>query len=364
TAWALAGHDDQPARTTAVAASVPVQRVVAVALSDDDRLTGVAVLAGTPQGDAQQVMVPSRLLLDVPVAGRIAVAQALVPGPEAPGRAVADALGLRVDATWQLSRSDLVTLVDGVGGVTVDVDVDVTEGARSGSRILVPAGPAQHLTGAQAAAYAVMLGSDEPEAARLARQDHVLTAVLAGLPADRASRLALVTSLSHPPTKAALDAVLTVTGDVHDAARAGRMGSTVLPVHEIDTGGDTEAYGLDEAAAATMVAQRLPGAALPVPPGGRLKVLVQNGVGTPGLGESARGELVEAGYRYVGGGNVDGFGVETSQVLIGDGTSASRRRGLAVATALGLPRTSLRISESAPTVADVVVVLGADFARH
>ncbi|GMA85697.1 hypothetical protein GCM10025868_09470 [Angustibacter aerolatus] len=74
----------------------------------------------------------------------------------------------------------------------------MTEGARSGSRILVPAGPAQHLTGAQAAAYAVMLGSDEPEAARLARQDHVLTAVLAGLPADRASRLALVTSLSHP----------------------------------------------------------------------------------------------------------------------------------------------------------------------
>ncbi|GMA85696.1 hypothetical protein GCM10025868_09460 [Angustibacter aerolatus] len=51
-------------------------------------------------------------------------------------------------------------------------------------------------------------------------------------------------------------------------------------------------------------------------------------------------------------------------MLIGDGTSASRRRGLAVATALGLPRTSLRISESAPTVADVVVVLGADFARH
>ncbi|GMA85698.1 hypothetical protein GCM10025868_09480 [Angustibacter aerolatus] len=101
TAWALAGHDDQPARTTAVAASVPVQRVVAVALSDDDRLTGVAVLAGTPQGDAQQVMVPSRLLLDVPGAGRIAVAQALVPGPEAPGRAVADALGLRVDATWR-----------------------------------------------------------------------------------------------------------------------------------------------------------------------------------------------------------------------------------------------------------------------
>nr|WP_284287686.1 hypothetical protein [Angustibacter aerolatus] len=82
--------------------------------------------------------------------------------------------------------------------------------------------------------------------------------------------------------------MLTVTGDVHDAARAGRMGSTVLPVHEIDTGGDTEAYGLDEAAAATMVAQRLPGAALPVPPGGRLKVLVQNGVGTPGLGERAR----------------------------------------------------------------------------
>jgi hypothetical protein len=34
---------------------------------------------------------------------------------------------------------------------------------------------------------------------------------------------------------------------------------------------------------------------------------------------------------------------------------------MAVARALGLGESSLRISESAPTVADIVVILGADY---
>ena len=48
-------------------------------------------------------------------------------------------------------------------------------------------------------------------------------------------------------------------------------------------------------------------------------------------------------------------------VLLPDASSTSRAQGLAVTHALGLPESALRITDNAPTVADVVVVLGHDF---
>ena len=163
------------------------------------------------------------------------------------------------------------------------------------------------------------------------------------------------------PEGAALAAVVSTTGGLRDEAAKNQLASTLLPVDDIDSGGDVTSYGLDADAAALMVKARLAGAALPVPPGGRTRVLVQNGVGTPGLGDAARSRLVAAGLRYVGGGNAGGFGVEQSLVLLPDGSSGSRARGQAVVQALGLTDAALRVSDAAPTIADLVVVLGADF---
>ena len=337
------------------------QQVIALALADRGRLTGVSLLA-SGGGDAQQVLVPSRLLLDVPGAGRLPVAQSLGPGTSAPGAAIADALEIRVAGTWVLDAGALATLVDSVGGVTVDVDVDVPKGSGEGAALIASAGAGQRLNGAQASAYARLLVGDEPEAARLARQERVVTAVLAALPTDPAQRRAMVVSLPGAPKGQVLTSVLDVTGALHDAAARQALASTVVPVHEIDTGGAVSAYGLDTAAATTMVQARLSGAAIAVPPGGRLRVLVQNGDGAPGLGDTARSKLVAAGLKYLGGGNVDGFGVTQSLVLLPDASSTSRAEGLAVTKALGLPESALRITDSAPTVADVVVVLGHDFA--
>ena len=67
----------------------------------------------------------------------------------------------------------------------------------------------------------------------------------------------------------------------------------------------------------------------------------------------------------MGGGNVDGFGVKQSVVLLPDGSSHEPGQGAhGVAPALGLKESALRISESAPSVADVVVVLGAGLRRQ
>jgi hypothetical protein len=335
-----------------------------LALVSHDQITGISLLASGADTAPQQVLVPSRLLLDVPGAGRLPVAQSLAPGPSAPGAAVADALDIRVVGTWQLPESALATLVDSVGGITVDVDADVRTGkGGDGAAILVPQGPDRKLTGTQAAAYARLLVDDEPEAARLARQEQVVTAVLAALPQDPVQRRAFVVGLPGAPTGRVLDTVVSVTGALHDPAAKGALASTVLPVRDIDTGGEVTAYGLDSAAAAELVQARLPGAVVPVPAGGRLRVLVQNGDGAPGLGDAARSKLVAAGLKYLGGGNVTGFGVKETVVLLPDGSSTSRAQGASVLAALGLPESALRISSSAPTVADVVVVLGADFDR-
>lgn len=351
-------HRSTPAPTTSAPAA---QQVVALALADGGQLTGVSLLAAGG-GDAQQVLVPSRLLLDVPGAGRMPVAQSLAPGASAPGAAIADALEIRVAGTWVLDAGSLARLVDGVGGVSVDVDVDVPETSAEGAALIASAGADQRLSGAQAAAYAQLLVDGEPEAARLARQERVVTALLAALPADAARRRAMVAALPGAPKGAVLASVVAVTGDLRDAASRDALASTVVPVRDIDTGGPVTSYGLDTAAATSMVQARLAGAAIAVPPGGRLRVLVQNGDGAPGLGDSARSKLVAAGLKYLGGGNVDGFGVKESVVLLPDASSSSRAKGLAVTRALGLSDSALRISDNAPTVADVVVVLGQDFA--
>ena len=344
----------------AVAVAPPRQDVVVLALAQAGQVTGVSLLA-SGVGASQQVLVPSRLLLDVPGAGQVPLTQALAPQPSALGAAVADALDIRVDATWVLDSAALAALIDAIGGVVVDVDVDVTEDSDVGAAVLVGAGTGQRLSGTQAAAYAQLIVGEEPEASRLARQEVVLGAAFGALPKVIKARRALIAGLPGAPQGSALDAVVATTGGLREEAAADRLASTLLPVDDIDSGGDVTSYGLDAAAAAVMVRSRLAGAALPVPSGGRTRVLVQNGVGTPGLGDAARSRLVAAGLRYVGGGNTSGFGVEQSLVLLPDNSASSRARGKAVVQALGLTDAALRVTDSAPTVADLVVVLGADF---
>ncbi|MGL5857321.1 MAG: LCP family protein [Angustibacter sp.] len=351
-----APESNRPASTSAAP-----QRLLAVVLSAERQVTGVSLLAAGP-GGAQHILVPSRLLLDVPGAGRMPLSQALAVGAQAPTAAVADALGVRVAGSWQLDSDALAALVDAVGGVDVDVDVDVPASRSKGAAILVPAGDGQKLEGELAARYAELLLDEEPETSRSARQERVLTAVLAALPVDAGARRTLLARLPDAPRGPALDLVVALTGQLRDVAESGALPATGVPVREIDAGGAEVAYGLQTDAVRKLTQDRLAGAAIAEPAGGRLRVLVRNGVGAPGLGEQARTRLVAAGLQYVGGGNVAGFGVRTTVVLIPDAGSQQRIRALRVATALGLDARALRTTEQLPSVADVVVVLGRDFA--
>jgi hypothetical protein len=90
------------------------------------------------------------------------------------------------------------------------------------------------------------------------------------------------------------------------------------------------------------------------------RVLVLNGVGTPGLGEAVRAKLAPAGFVFVGSRNAPQFGVATTQVLVPEATAEAQALGERVAKAIGVPASSV-VTQDFGTVADVVVLVGEDF---
>lgn len=361
--WVTRTDDTEPADP--VTTGPAQQQTLLVQVTGGDGVAAANALVGitATENSAAVILVPSRLLVDVAGSGSLPFGETVtLPEPTAPAAALTDLLGVRVDDGWVLTEQGLAGLVDAVGGVQAAVDVDVvTTDTEGTSTIVVPAG-SQLLDGESAAAFATYLAEDEPEQARLARFDDVFTAVVAALPREksgiasavRASGLDSESTLGEGELAARL-AVL------RDSSAAGTLVSDVLPVTEIDSGGALTSYGIDSGQVAAMMRSLLPGALLTDSGGEVLRVLVENGVGTPGLVELARAKLVAEGFRFVNGGNAATFDIAESAVFISDGTAASVRRGEQVAAALGLPPSAVTASDRGQTVADVIVVLGKDF---
>jgi len=359
----LTRDDEEPAER--VSAGPPKQQTLLVQVTGNDGVAAANALVGvTPeQSSASVVLVPSRLLVDAAGTGSLPFGETVtLPERSAPAQALTDLLGVRVDDSWVLTAGGLGEIVDAVGGVQAVVDVDVVETDADGQRTLVLRAGSQDLGGTAASSYATYLAEDEPEQARLARFDDVFSAVVAGLPEERSAVAALVRGggggLQSTLDPASLAARLSV---MRDAAAAGTWVSDVLPVTEIDTGDSVPTYGIDSGQVAAMMRSLLPGALQTGAGGEVLRVLVENGVGTPGLVELARAKLVAEGFRFVNGGNAADFGFDESAVIIPDGTEASVRRGQRVAVSLGLPESAVTTSDRGQTVADVIVILGKDF---
>lgn len=314
-----------------------------------------ALLAHDPPSRAGSVvLVPPQVIVDLPGAGSLPFGQALTAGqPNGPRDALADLLGVTVDATWVLDAGALAALVDGVGGITASVDVAVVQDGQ----VVVPQGE-QRLDGARALLLLGYLAPGEQEQARLARQQEVLDGLLAALPDDVAVT-ALLTGLGEGstvsvPVTALADLLLGLKAD----AEAQQLQYDSLPVIPIDPGGGVTAFRLDEEAARALVDRVL---AQSVPAGVREtgnRVLVLNGVG-PGIGEAARAKLVAADFVFVGARNAESFDYATTQILVPEATPEAQMLGERVAAALGVPPDVRQANLG--TIADVVVVIGADF---
>ncbi|MGH8894085.1 MAG: LCP family protein, partial [Actinomycetes bacterium] len=356
------GEDDNGVRTAGPAK----QQTLLVQVTGADGVAASSGLSGiTPREDTASLMlVPSGLLVEVAGTGNLPFGETVtLPEPSAPAQALTDLLGVRVDDSWVLTVQGLAAIVDAVGGVEAEVDVDVVTTDAQGRQTVVARPGKQRLAGPAAAAFATYRVEGEPEQARLARFDDVLAGLLAALPDDRAG---VVAALEKAGEGSRATAEPTLLADrllgMKRAAETESLVSDVLPVTEIDTGSAVPTYGIEPGQVAARMRSLFPGALQKDAGGQVVRVLVENGVGTPGLVEQARAKLVAAGFRFVNGGNAGSFGAGPSTVLIPDGTDESVGRGQRVAAALGLPDSAVSTSDRGQTVADVIVILGSDFA--
>jgi hypothetical protein len=192
----------------------------------------------------------------------------------------------------------------------------------------------------------------------------VFKRVLAGLPKTEAAVTATLASIGTGSTTSFAPARLAtfLLGLAADNS-SGTMTDQLLPVTALDTGSGVPAYTPDTANTTKLVNAQLAASVPASRAATGNRVYVQNQVGTPGLGATARTKLVAGGFVYIQGQNTPDMPNATapSVVVILGPTSAQINQGDAVARALGLPIADVRVANDGFTVADVLVKLGADY---
>jgi hypothetical protein len=308
---------------------------------------------------AASVLVPSRLFVEGPTPSGIPFGDTVLLGEDAaPGNALADTLDVVVDNTWQMSDAMLEELVDKVGGVLVDVDVDIVEGRN----VVVPAGDAQLLSGRQAVAYANFLAGGDVEEARLARFGDVLDQLMQRLPDSRGTLVNLFTQVgATQQSTLSVDDLADFALGYGKVARGGDAAYQTLPTTVLDSSSKLPALNVDPEGLDRLRSGLLADSLPPDAGGDQITVLIRNGVGTPGLEQDAAKLLRDAGYDFLNGGNANSFGVKQTIVLIPDSSTASVTLGENVAATLGVPDSAVEVSDQGSSVTDVIVVLGEDF---
>jgi hypothetical protein len=321
---------------------------------------------GGPQDNGISLMVPQSLILDVPTGGPLPLGQvARLPDASASADALHDLLGIRVDSTFSLDRLAFAGLVDAVGGVTANVDTNVVTTKPDGSQVVTVAAGERTLDGLDATAYATYLAPGEPEQARMQRFDEILQLVLQKLPADANQIEPILNSLgSLARSTVPSSQVATFLARFRGEITAGDVQAQNVPTTTIDSGGGSnDIVRIDSAAAATMINTLLPDAIVVPGPNSKVRVLVQNGVLVPGLGQAARALLVDAGYTYLSGGNAGQLNTGPTAIVVPDASAQSVQWGTGIAKALGVPSTDVQTPRPGDeqSIANVVVVLGKDF---
>jgi LytR cell envelope-related transcriptional attenuator len=279
-------------------------------------------LIGTRAGERRPAFfsVPFDLMLTVPGQGEVMAPQVAGLDAETVRVAVSNTFGAWAEHVAVLGLDGLAAVVDRDDGLRVRVPgFYVTDAGNLGP------GPAR-LTGAQVVALLTVEG-DGGEA----RWAAVVQALLQQRVRLGAGDLAVSDGLAG---------VRRVLEGARGAAVAAFpttsvAGSVTVPLQP----------DLDRAVA------RLFGAGDPVP------VIVQNGVGAPGLGQDVAAILLPLGFRVVLSQNAEDFGQKRTRVVAnGDGAVADARR---IRHALGVGRVG--VSQVPSGIGDVTIIVGEDF---
>ncbi len=322
-----------------------------------------ALLAHDPTGrQGAVVLVPNRVVAQVPGSGAQPFGQAVgePDGPKLSRSTLADLLGVRVDGSWVLDQGAFTRLIDALGGITADVDVDVIGKQGGSSVVLVPKGSRQQLTGSAALALLSYRAPGEDELQRLPRFQHVLEGLLAKLPATAAAFDSVTAALGKDSQVSDGRSVRQVLSGLRAGAGAASTSFQTMPVLSVDSGGEAS-YRLEPDGVARLVGDVLAASRLPGRADKGNRVLVLNGVGTPGIGQQVRDKIVPNDFVFVGSRNQAKFDQTVTVIVIFDTTSQSEVRASQLATALGLPRAQVQVDPRAQSIADLFVIVGSDF---
>ncbi|MFZ4270109.1 LCP family protein [Streptomyces arboris] len=257
-------------------------------------------------------------------------------------------LGTKISGTWRLDTPYLEILVEQVGNIEMDTDIDVPD-AKKGAAPLVKKGEAQTLSGPMAVAYATYLAPGEAEAKQLTRFGEVMRAVLRKISEDPKAATVTVETLAQvlDPSLPEKDLGASLA-KLASRAKVGDYKTAMLPVQDDGT--------LTDAATRSVVKDILGGTVKAPEEGAPLRVAVRNATGDTGAGEAARIVLVNGGYAFVDSGKAE---TEAESVVLYRG-AGDKEKATEVAKTLGLPAGAVKKGEPAAN-ADVSAVLGQDY---
>ncbi len=262
--------------------------------------------------------------------------------------AVETLLGTKISGTWRLDTPYLEILVEQVGNIEMDTDIDVPD-AKKGADPLVRKGEAQTLSGPMAVAYATYLAPGEAEAKQLNRFGEVMRAVLRKISEDPKAATVTVETLAQvlDPSLPEKDLGASLA-TLASRAKVGDYKTAMLPVQDDGT--------LTDAATRSVVKDGLGGSVKAPEEGAPLRVAVRNATGNAKAAESARITLVNGGYAFVDSGKADD---EAESVVI-YGSAGDKEKATEVAKTLGLSAGAVKQGEPAAN-ADVSAVLGQNY---
>ncbi|MFB7913364.1 LCP family protein [Streptomyces sp. NPDC056061] len=262
--------------------------------------------------------------------------------------AIGTLFGTTISGTWRLDTPYLETLVDLVGNIDVDTDVDVPD-AKAGASPLVKKGEAQTLSGRMAVAYATYRAPDEAETKQLIRFGEVLRGVLRKISGDPKTATVTVQALAQILDPSLPEKDLGVSlAKLAQHAKVGDYKTELMPVQDDGT--------LTDAATESVVKDVLGGKVKAPEAGATVRVGVKNATGDKDGANSARVQLVNGGYAFVGGGTAGAAAL--SEVVYE--APAQKEAATQVAETLGLPVSAVKQGKPAANV-DVSVVLGQDY---
>lgn len=335
-----AAGDDLPGVVTTVDGS----SVLVVVMDGEEGAASIALVSAAEAPSPRVVLFHPALLTVLPGFGENTLQNAgRFNGGELVELAIANLLGVRIDARIDLDQSTIESLVS--DGLDVDLPVPLVIAEGDGERVAVGAGAGRRDAGT-VGRLVTDTGVDD-QLALLQRQGAVWDALLQRMAEDPGLVEGFVRNAAAG--RAAATTALVAT------AGADRRVITVVPATSLEPAGDIERYQLDGGVADEFVAESIPYLSLAATP--RIRVEVLNGNGQIGATRPVAANLIRRGYRIILTDNADRSDHPDTRI-IAQGRE-HQQAALAVREIIGLGEVSLEARQPSGVV-DLTIIVGRD----